>query len=328
MRALALSRQADFKQFMEVNNIAAKIEQAKKEWESTVDSLNEVVCLIDRDGKILRSNRTIEKWQLTKVTAIKGEKLHDLFHPGCADQNCYFQENILRAKKAADEGRIFENEDFDSRIKKYVRMRFGPVLDPGEKENPDLIVAIIEDISESKKLESDLISFYRYMGKINRQLSILSKLSKAREYENQEKIIEETLWSALEFSRAKLAALYQYDSGKLELSSLASEIIIPRNVKNQLSSLELTKFDELAREFNEQKSQISGDVSRYGLDFFALNGKLSHFDAYPMYKDQQLQGVLMLFFPGNWKVSDQEAELVNMFAFHSLLIFSNLGILK
>ena len=42
----------------------AKVEQAKKEWESAVDALPELICVIDNKGRIIRTNRTVESWSL------------------------------------------------------------------------------------------------------------------------------------------------------------------------------------------------------------------------------------------------------------------------
>ena len=60
------------------NNSARDIVRAKKEWERTVDVLPEIVCLVDADGKVVRSNRTIERWGLGDVTKVAGKDVHEL----------------------------------------------------------------------------------------------------------------------------------------------------------------------------------------------------------------------------------------------------------
>jgi PAS domain S-box-containing protein len=62
--------------------------QAKHQWESTLDALPQVVCLIDENGDVLRSNRTLEAWRLGDVTSVKGKQVHDVIHPGCSDWQC------------------------------------------------------------------------------------------------------------------------------------------------------------------------------------------------------------------------------------------------
>ena len=43
------------------------ITRANQEWESTVNSLPQLIFLIDGQGLILRTNRTVERWHLASV---------------------------------------------------------------------------------------------------------------------------------------------------------------------------------------------------------------------------------------------------------------------
>ena len=54
-----------------LESLFEKVERAKQEWETTVDSLPEIVCLVDTEGHIVRANRTIEAWGLGPVTAVR-----------------------------------------------------------------------------------------------------------------------------------------------------------------------------------------------------------------------------------------------------------------
>ncbi len=68
-----------------------QIEQAKQEWEVVVDTLPHCVCLLDAQGRILRANRTIERWGLARVSDVYGRELHELLHAHCPDRECYLQ---------------------------------------------------------------------------------------------------------------------------------------------------------------------------------------------------------------------------------------------
>ena len=59
------------------------IGRVKREWESTADSLPQLICLLDNRGNILRTNRTVERWNLGKVLTNKGRSFHDLLHAAC-----------------------------------------------------------------------------------------------------------------------------------------------------------------------------------------------------------------------------------------------------
>jgi PAS domain S-box-containing protein len=65
-----------------------QVVQAKHQWQSTVDALPQLVCLIDEHGFVIRANRTLELWQLGEVRSIRGTQVHDMLHPGCTDAGC------------------------------------------------------------------------------------------------------------------------------------------------------------------------------------------------------------------------------------------------
>src|SRR5512136_2665138 len=87
-----------------LESLFEKVERAKQEWETTVDSLPEIICLVDAEGRIVRANRTIEAWGLGRVTAVRGLDLHDLVHPGCVSLFCAFDRFLHQAIKQAGEG--------------------------------------------------------------------------------------------------------------------------------------------------------------------------------------------------------------------------------
>jgi len=65
-----------------------QVVEAKRQWETTLDALPQLVCLIDENGLLIRANRTLERWQLGEVRSVRGARVHDLLHPGCTDAGC------------------------------------------------------------------------------------------------------------------------------------------------------------------------------------------------------------------------------------------------
>lgn len=61
---------------------------AKLQLEATVDLLPEIICLLDRKRRILRINRTIERWRLSTVRDARETELHGLLHPQCSNAAC------------------------------------------------------------------------------------------------------------------------------------------------------------------------------------------------------------------------------------------------
>lgn len=66
----------------------ATIGRAKREWESTVDALDVLVCLLSPDGRIRRVNRVVEDWGLGPVAGVLDRSAHELLHPDCTAEHC------------------------------------------------------------------------------------------------------------------------------------------------------------------------------------------------------------------------------------------------
>ena len=56
----------------ERSELHLQVERAKKEWETSVDSLPQLVCLLSSDGEVVRANRALERLCLGDVTRVSG----------------------------------------------------------------------------------------------------------------------------------------------------------------------------------------------------------------------------------------------------------------
>jgi PAS domain S-box-containing protein len=87
LNMLSLAVDSEQAELVHLRNMQ-QVLQAKQQWESTLDALPQLMCLIDKNGYVIRTNRTLEKWGLGEVTSVRGKHVHDVIHPDCNDWNC------------------------------------------------------------------------------------------------------------------------------------------------------------------------------------------------------------------------------------------------
>jgi PAS domain S-box-containing protein len=137
------------------------IGRAKREWETTVDSLPQLICLIDDQGAILRTNRTIERWNLEQVFNVKGRNIHQLFHPHCTDSTCYLETFWTLAKEELNYHRSSECEVKDRVIERHLHFQVLPIspkMYKKREETPGYAVVVVHDITERKQVEKEILA--------------------------------------------------------------------------------------------------------------------------------------------------------------------------
>lgn len=140
------------------------VEQAKREWESTVDALPDLVSLIDQQGRIMRINRAVETWRLDRVETVKGRALHDLVHPACSLPQCYLafclQQALPTQARSVSSGAALDYETYDPSLARHVHVSIRPVSDRAGLATSAAVV-VMRDVSDLKRAEQqreDLIA--------------------------------------------------------------------------------------------------------------------------------------------------------------------------
>ncbi len=137
-----------------------QIERAKQEWEATVDSLPQLVCLLDKQKRILRVNRTVERWEIAQVTDVKNREVHEFFHPGCTDPACHLNIFWHQAWESLNRGQSAECEIEDRILNRHLYIQVRPLLlqgDEGDETTASFAAIIIQDITERKRVQAMML---------------------------------------------------------------------------------------------------------------------------------------------------------------------------
>jgi len=137
------------------------IGQAKREWESLVDSLPQLICLIDGQGYVLRVNRTLERWNLGQVTNVRGKRIHEVFHPRCADPTCYLEMFCSLACEELNYGQPTECEVKDRLLERHLHIQVQPITPKSCAKGEEVAgcaFIFINDITAQKQTEKEIIA--------------------------------------------------------------------------------------------------------------------------------------------------------------------------
>ena len=155
-----------------------QVHLAKQEWESTADSLQQIVCLVDSQGHIQRINRSVERWGLGDVAVSPGRHFHELFHPGCSDPACYLERLWQRAQEQITSGQPVHHEGYDSRLARHVNIQIQPFTTAAHRDKligDHFATLLIEDITRRIEMERQQALEHEVLEKRNRQLQALNR---------------------------------------------------------------------------------------------------------------------------------------------------------
>jgi signal transduction histidine kinase len=139
---------------------SAVIARAKREWQCIVDALPQLVCLLNRNGRVARSNRVAEHWRLCRVDEVAGLHMHELLHGACNAGECQLlallQQSWCTLSSEAD---LVAFDLNDTRLQRWLKVTFklmpAPVdpADPHAGANTSRAVCIVEDITSLRQAE-------------------------------------------------------------------------------------------------------------------------------------------------------------------------------
>ena len=152
------------------------LEKTKHQLQFAADSMPQLICLVDRDGRVIRANRTVERWNLGRVESVGGLHLHDLLHKRCSDSACYLrlfgQQNACELAK----DRRAECDAWDPILERHFVIRTQlPVRTPEQEASSEDFFAIVtvDDVTELRANMTNWISTEEALRVSNIQLQRL-----------------------------------------------------------------------------------------------------------------------------------------------------------
>ncbi len=135
------------------------LERTTQQWESAADSMPQFICLLDREGRVIRANRTVERWKLgIQIKHVGGLYLHDVLHRDCDNSRCYLRRFGERAAAALARGRRANCDVWDPILKRHFLIRARrPVRTQQRMDAPSEVFAVvtIDDVTEFKAIERE-----------------------------------------------------------------------------------------------------------------------------------------------------------------------------
>jgi len=134
----------------------AAISRAKREWQGIADALPQMVCLLNRNGGVVRANRVVEHWRIGQVRDVLGLDLHTLLHRDCTSADCPLRGALEASWDALPEIGRREFELLDPLLGKAVKveLRLMPRA-PGHasSELSEYAVCIASDVTQLREAQ-------------------------------------------------------------------------------------------------------------------------------------------------------------------------------
>ena len=141
------------------DTVRAAIQRAKLEWEFTVDSLPQVVCVLDRQRRVVRVSRAVERWGLGRVHDLRLRTIHDVLHANCPGPDCALSVGLDRAWQALDCRSSDAVEVDDPLLGRSLSIELRPMSLAGDERAAQyecFATMVVSDVTETRRAQYDL----------------------------------------------------------------------------------------------------------------------------------------------------------------------------
>ncbi|MBI5303197.1 MAG: GAF domain-containing protein [Chloroflexi bacterium] len=153
-----LHKELDYR-LQELHTVLHKVERAKKEWESTIDAIEEAVLLVDENCRILRVNRVLANWLNTTPAALVGNYCYHVVHgTDTPPERCPHSQVLAELKQihtAEFEKQIHTTEFDEPHLNRTVRLTVYPLR---VSEGFEASTAnVLKDVTAERRLQAQLL---------------------------------------------------------------------------------------------------------------------------------------------------------------------------
>jgi PAS domain S-box-containing protein len=125
------------------------LERVRQQLQIAIDSMPQLICLVADDGRVIRANRTVDRWKLGAAETARGLYLHDVLHVGCSDPACYLRLFWRRATTALLEDHGAECNAWDPILRRHFLIHASMPSRAPEQEasSEEFFVVTVDDVT-------------------------------------------------------------------------------------------------------------------------------------------------------------------------------------
>lgn len=153
----------------EKEGLEAKIKEAAGEWETTFNSITDLISIHGRDFRIVRVNKAFASMFKMNAQDIIGRPCYEIFHVGKQSPDGCPHKRAVETREAV---RV---EFFEDKFQIYFEISVSPIFN--EQGEVTATVHIAKDITARKKAEQQLRAAYQQLKETQQQLIQSSKMA-------------------------------------------------------------------------------------------------------------------------------------------------------
>jgi PAS domain S-box-containing protein len=158
-----------FNEKKEKERLEKKIEQVAREWETTFNSITDLVSIHNKEFKIVRVNKAFADAFKTSPDEVIGKTCYEVVH--CKKEPW----PVCPHKQALETGQPVRAEFFESHLGIYLEVSASPIFN--EEDKVVATVHIAKDITTRKEAEQELQSAYQRLQETQQQLIQSAKMA-------------------------------------------------------------------------------------------------------------------------------------------------------